>query len=186
MNTRKYQTQPIGGSLFLALAVVQTATLVFVAQVPFTDPVVIGLAAVYLLIAIELLFGTYLILSETEIRSVGFPLVDRHIPYSEMRSVSLQGMPLFANSVRMLVVETELKEQSPIFTDKRGVFRVGNDAQYSSATIAEIIGAIETHAPHVRIDPMARAFISLVKSKKFARSIPYQVLKKEAEREWER
>jgi hypothetical protein len=156
--------------------------MVVVAQISLVDTLVIFLGIFYLLIVLQLLFGTYLIIDDTTIHSVAFPLIHRKIPYDTIKPVSLQGMPMFGNSIRMLLVDTYLKEQSPIFTDKPGVYRIGNDAQYSSRVIADIIKAIVNNQPKVKVDPLAQAFVKIIDSRQYKGNITYEMLKEEASR----
>ena len=179
MTQEKYTTKPAGGLLFLAFAILQLGTMIVVAQIPLTDPLVIFLGIMYLLIVLQLLFGTYLIIDDTAIHTVAFPLIHRKIPYDTIKSVSLQGMPLFGNSIRMLFVDTHLKEQSLIFTDKSGVYRIGNDAQYNSRVIADVIKSIRNHRQDVKVDPLAQAFLKIVDSKQYKGTITYKILKEE-------
>ena len=134
------------------------------------------------LLWLHLSFGVYIILDDDSIHSVGYPFIHRRVPYSTIKTVSLQGMPLFGNSVRMLFIETSLKDPSLVFTDKPGVYRIGNDAQYDPGVISAVIKSIQQHAPHAKIDPLAQAFVRIVESKKFKGSIPFEALKEEAAR----
>ena len=180
MSRQIYYTSraiPFLGFLFLLAPI---PVIAFLDNVSLFDPMIFTALIVIGILWLQLSFGIYIVIDDDSIHSVGYPFIHRRLPYRMIKRVSLQGIPAFANSVRMLFVEANLKDPSSVFTDKSGMYRIGNDAQYDPEVISAVIKSIQQRAPHAKIDPLAQAFVEIVDSKKLKGSISFETLKEEA------
>jgi hypothetical protein len=179
----KFKVKQSAAILFSVLAFLYLGILVGLGIVPINFLPVWIMPVVFALMAIQVLFGMYTVIDDTYVQIVQYPFMNVRIPYEQITSVSLRGLPFFGNTVRVLFVSAKVKSISHFFFfDPAGVFRVCTDAAYGNEATASIIKAIQQRAPQAKIDPLARAFVDLVGSQKYKDSIPYKVLKAEEER----
>jgi hypothetical protein len=179
----KYKARQSAAIFFLVLGGLYFGILVGLGIVPISFLPVWIMPAFFVLMAMQLLFGMYTVVTDTYIQLVQYPFMNVKIPYDQITHVSLQGKPFFANSVRTLFIVAKVKSISHFyFLDPDGVFRVCTDTAYGNEITANIIKTIEQHAPHAKIDSLAQAFVRIVESKKFKSSIPFKALTEEAAR----
>jgi hypothetical protein len=183
MTHKKYRVRRSGGISVLVVSGLYFGIMVGLGIVPvdfFPLWIVVG---AFVLLGLQLLYGMYTVVTDTYIRLVQYPFMDVKIPYDKITGVSLRGLPFFGNTVRALFVAAKVKSISHFyFLDPDGVFRVCTDTAYGNEITANIIKTIEQHAPHAKVDPLARAFVRVAESKKFKDSIPFKALKEEAAR----
>jgi hypothetical protein len=142
----KYRTDRQQGATVVALGVALMVLFSMMSpNIHLNDPVVLGLYFVLLFIAIDLYWGTYIVVNESGVYAVDYFFHKTGLKFEQIESIYYHPTWIIGSRARTLSI-------IGILGGKRKTVKLGTNHFYSLKSLAAIIAEVRKNNPTVKMD----------------------------------